>query len=1082
MKNIIKKFWGVALLLVLLSTLFVGAIPQAAAMNYAWFSSFALPGSFATDLTLLANNSITAVAQSGSTIICSTTNNVTGAYTLYRSTDGGVTWAAITSTTAPTALSVFTSIAIAPDNPSIIALVSNDANAINPRPQIVWLTKNAGVNWAQLGALNANAWINDIAIAPIAGGQHNVTVGGNSVARNSANLTFGSDSAYLVTYPLDAISPTWTAPTAFAALSATDDNVLAVAYSPSYLADYALLAINYEMPVAEFVNGGRSYLHCYSYNTNLWDAAVEATFPRVIEDSAVTSTNSSLFVKAQITLDPNFFLGDEAYQIGFIGSTIQSTADNVTFTNIGGVYRMDYAAVGAANVLAQIYTGAINSVAWDGTNLMAADYNTNATMGSLVVRRSANAGPGNPIPSFSPNSAFKAPGTGFDTKLIFNATSGLGFAFSQGNGAAIAKTTDYGKSFNGYRLVNSHFGDLMDWWISPTGSVIYALTSDNVDMNLWKGSAGMFGYGWERVFMLKGVGRSAIAADLAYMVRADKDNPDNVYLGLQGGQTMHKSTDGGAAWTPRSCSLVIQDFAVQDANTVYVAVAGSNGIVKTISGALSWTDPPTGVLAAAGGVVSNLNLLSDNNVLLSGVAGGVGYTTDGVAWTYIGAPIFGGGATVPIDATGLANGDMIFVGGGFETATWTIGTSFMFNENTGIAFAGCPANGLVYANGVLYTYNQGGLLLNRWLYPTDPVFGAGVRAPSDAVAMAATYNNVGKAIINPLKATTATSFASGSSVTHLWARNANENKGTIDTIDDYTEYLTGAADAPTTNYPKNDTLIPINSISGALAIFNYTWNAPKSIADTAIATGYDYDWIVYLDEAGLNPVLAVATVYGVGVINTQLALPDPVAGAYAPGTTYYWRVRTSAGFPLQSYWSSMESFTIQQLVAIVPVIASPANGGEVTTVTPAFSWSPISNTTSYRFELASDADFTNVIYTVDPTTAGAAVPSSLSLDRGAQYYWHVKALTPMEGEWSATANFIVAQLPTEQAPPVIVTEVPAPTITAIITQPPATTTNIVINPAEVKEVNPTYIWAIIIVGAVLVIAVIILIVRTRRSV
>jgi len=38
MKKIITKFWGVAFILVLLSTLFVGAVPQAAAMNYMWFN------------------------------------------------------------------------------------------------------------------------------------------------------------------------------------------------------------------------------------------------------------------------------------------------------------------------------------------------------------------------------------------------------------------------------------------------------------------------------------------------------------------------------------------------------------------------------------------------------------------------------------------------------------------------------------------------------------------------------------------------------------------------------------------------------------------------------------------------------------------------------------------------------------------------------------------------------------------------------------------------------------------------------------------------------------------------------------
>jgi len=175
----------------------------------------------------------------------------------------------------------------------------------------------------------------------------------------------------------------------------------------------------------------------------------------------------------------------------------------------------------------------------------------------------------------------------------------------------------------------------------------------------------------------------------------------------------------------------------------------------------------------------------------------------------------------------------------------------------------------------------------------------------------------------------------------------------------------------------------------------------------------------------------------------------------------------------------MQSFVIQQLTAIVPIIASPENGKSVDTTTPAFSWSPIANATSYRFELATDAAFTDIVYTVDPASAGAQATTALT--RGKQYFWRVKALTPTEGEWSTVANFIVATLPTEQAPPVVITTAPAPTI--IISQPPATTTVVTIPPAESeKVVNPSYIWAIIIIGAVLVIAVIVLIVRTRRSV
>jgi hypothetical protein len=97
------------------------------------------------------------------------------------------------------------------------------------------------------------------------------------------------------------------------------------------------------------------------------------------------------------------------------------------------------------------------------------------------------------------------------------------------------------------------------------------------------------------------------------------------------------------------------------------------------------------------------------------------------------------------------------------------------------------------------------------------------------------------------------------------------------------------------------------------------------------------------------------------------------------------------------------------------------------------------------------------------------------------YYWRVKALTPTEGDWSSVGNFIVAA----EATSLTTTTVASTTVTSTVITIPQATSTIITMPAAtqtVEEVNPTYIWAIIIIGAVLVLAVIVLIVRTRRSV
>jgi hypothetical protein len=176
----------------------------------------------------------------------------------------------------------------------------------------------------------------------------------------------------------------------------------------------------------------------------------------------------------------------------------------------------------------------------------------------------------------------------------------------------------------------------------------------------------------------------------------------------------------------------------------------------------------------------------------------------------------------------------------------------------------------------------------------------------------------------------------------------------------------------------------------------------------------------------------------------------------------------------------MQSFSVQQLQAIVPTVSSPEIGAVVNNVSPAFSWSPIGGATSYKFELSTNAAFVSTVYDAEVLSAGAQLPSVMTLERGKQYFWRVKALAPSEGEWSTVANFVVAEEEAPAPPPVVIEQTPAPVIN-IPAAPPAQ--QIVIPaPEPAKVISPAYIWAIIIIGAVLVIAVIVLIVRTRRSV
>lgn len=1001
MKKVITKFWGVGLVIILLSTLFVGSAAPVAAADYNLAANVVVnPANVLFGGPLVFNTTgIVDVAQSGSTIYAITANGTGEGTGLYKSTNGGASWAPVTTGITITTQN-FTMIAVAPDDPNIAVMLDTFNND-------VYLTTNGGTLWNNLENPDAPSamTINAVDISPM-------TLSRTIVAAGNTGFS---------TWTLGAVVGAWS--TAISGVG----TIFAVKYSSNYAADAGLLVL---------ASNATAALSVYSTNLLTWNPAGYG-YPKAI--GTVTTGN---ITKATITLDPNFYLGDDATQIGFVGINSAAGAGN----NEGGVYRIE--AVGSTQIFS---TANVNNIAWDGTNMMVAPYD-NVPGDALTIYRSANALgiPGTIV--FLPSSTFKTPGTGTLPLVLFN--GGNAYAFSRGQNSAVAKSTDNGKSFNGFALVNSTFTTIEDYWIASDASRIYAVVDDGLDTNVWRYDAGV----WQRIF---------ISADNtgSWLVRVDADAPDTVYIGLKGGTTMYKALDAGdITWTTRASSATIADFVVQDANTLYLASNANAFVYKSINGAFTWVPTTlTAVTGTLGGVAYSLTALGDDQLIFASSTGGVAYTLDGATWTAI--PVAPAGSTTNIiaTATGLTAGSTIWIGAAGNTggvSSWTIGTNVAAWDK---AAATANITGLVLNNGVLYAYDDGNDLLYRFLTPS--IFSAAL-GPTDTEAAVAVATQT--TIVNTLKAT------NGSNV--LWI----VNEGTLDSFYSYTDHLISAADAPVPVTPVNGAQISVNSLSGAPSSFVFQWNAPAFLA-AAPATSYTYTVSVYLDELGTIAVGSVTTVTSAGGVVANLSSTNagfgPTGLNLMPGTTYYWRVRTTQ--PVTSYWSPMQSFNVQQLQAIVPTLGSPQNGATIAAgQTVAFSWSPITGTATYKLEVSTVPDFATTIYSTTTTSAGASLPSSVKLTPGATYFWRVKSLTPVEGDWSTVGNFTVAVPVT--TPPAVT---PTSTVTTIVVeQPDITTTVITIPPAETTTVNPSYIWAIIIIGAVLVIAVIVLIVRTRRSV
>jgi hypothetical protein len=203
------------------------------------------------------------------------------------------------------------------------------------------------------------------------------------------------------------------------------------------------------------------------------------------------------------------------------------------------------------------------------------------------------------------------------------------------------------------------------------------------------------------------------------------------------------------------------------------------------------------------------------------------------------------------------------------------------------------------------------------------------------------------------------------------------------------------------------------------------------------------------------------------------AFADVVAGVASVGVSgltdnsdYTWKIRVMEGSPFQSRWSATWTFTTTDTVA-PPIPAPrlvPANGAyNVPVEGPAFAWDPDGAADGFNWELSADPAFVTLIDSADLTVPYIVYDGTL--DNNTAYYWRVNAYTTVGG----VSTWVTS---------VFTTEAPAADPITIPPSNPPTQVTLTIPADE----TPSYIWAIIAIGGLLTIAVIILIVRTRRVV
>jgi hypothetical protein len=136
------------------------------------------------------------------------------------------------------------------------------------------------------------------------------------------------------------------------------------------------------------------------------------------------------------------------------------------------------------------------------------------------------------------------------------------------------------------------------------------------------------------------------------------------------------------------------------------------------------------------------------------------------------------------------------------------------------------------------------------------------------------------------------------------------------------------------------------------------------------------------------------------------------------GQTYYWRVRGRHTNDI-SVWTIPWSFTTQYELTSAPTLATPANGSNgIAYSSVNVTWNSLANANSYQYQVARDAQFTQVVKTGNTSLTFANITN---LQPSTVYYWRVRGenvngYSPWSTVWNFTTESTVLVQPTLTSP------------------------------------------------------------------
>lgn len=211
--------------------------------------------------------------------------------------------------------------------------------------------------------------------------------------------------------------------------------------------------------------------------------------------------------------------------------------------------------------------------------------------------------------------------------------------------------------------------------------------------------------------------------------------------------------------------------------------------------------------------------------------------------------------------------------------------------------------------------------------------------------------------------------------------------------------------------------------------------------DVESATRYEAQ--MAFDEDFVSPVDNSYYDGGTGESESLLKMVYPWLG-----TKYYWRVRVIE--PFMSQWSEVWSFVTPLGPALsMPVLLSPEPGSEDVSLMPLLQWNSSVAATGYELIFTKNCDWSNPVLNLsgDDAISDTAYQLTFALEEHTNYCWKVRGVNDITNSpWSDSLSFTTGST--------VVTE---------------------------DEGLPVWVWVIIALGSILMLAIIVLIVHSRSG-